>query len=460
MLQRTLVAAAVAFLGGVNAQIYLSNYSTPFSCLAESTGVHVPGTVPCNPVEPLQQHLAFAGPTGMTISRSTHSQLDNPQVLYGERRVRNLDHLSCGTTTSKSRDSNHGQTHNTGTVSLTLNEEFIFHLHFSFIHLNPLLFGRNCSGFVTDLGLMSADNLSTKVGLYGGTANPLGPNDLNTIQSLIENKEYALISTNPPSSPIPSPVLTNSSLTHFGDITYSDYFGNNSLIPNMTSVVEGYNVLFEQYYDQMTTLTSSKAYMANCDNGGTTDKIHNITYTTSICIPGQLNFTDTVSSTVFIPAHHDRIPFHRTVDHFRMPSEESGGVCNFWYSFNYGLAHFIVLNTETDLPVGLVSPDGVGGVDAGADNGPFGYPNEQYDWFEKDLASVDRDKTPWTVVGLHRPWYIGIQNNSSADVCLQCQQAFEPLMIKYGVDLHTQGHVHAYERNAPIANCTYQLWSL
>ncbi|KAF8425039.1 Metallo-dependent phosphatase-like protein [Boletus edulis BED1] len=441
MLQRTLVAAAVTFLGGVNAQIYLSNYSYPFSCLAESTGVHVPGTVPCNPVEPLQQHLAFAGAGGMTVSWSTHSQLDNPQVFYGESPTA-LTNIAYGTSTTY--PSSRVWDNHVKITGLKSNTQYWYRVS-----------NQNCPGcayrttdtfttaletgdetpftiaVVIDLGLMGADGLSTKVGPYGGAANPLGPNDLNTIQSLIENKD------------------TYEFIAHFGDIAYSDYFikeswegyfGNNSLIPNTTSVIEGYNVLLEQYYDQMSTLTSSKAYMvgpgnheANCDNGGTTDKIHNITYTTSICVPGQLNFTG-------------------YINHFRMPSEESGGVGNFWYSFDYGLAHFVVLNTETDLPVGLVSPDGVGGVDAGANNGPFGYPNEQYDWFEKDLASVDRDKTPWIVVGLHRPWYIGIQNDSSADVCLQCQQAFEPLMIKYGVDLYMQGHVHVYERNAPIAN--------
>lgn len=89
MLRLALLAVAAAFLG-VNGQyqytgyIDLTNASTPLSCLAESTGVHVPGTVPCNPYEPLQQHLAFAGPTGMTVSWSTFAQLDNPQVYYGE----------------------------------------------------------------------------------------------------------------------------------------------------------------------------------------------------------------------------------------------------------------------------------------------------------------------------------------------------------------------------------------
>ncbi|KAF8553524.1 Metallo-dependent phosphatase [Imleria badia] len=407
MLHLTIVAVAAAFL--------------------ESTGVHVPGTVPCNPYEPLQQHLAFASPTGMTVSWSTYAQLDTPQVWYGESPTALTNVVTGSSTTyptSRVYD-NHvkltGLKPNTKywyptdtfTTAREAGDEAAFTV-----------------AVVIDLGLMGADGLSTKVGPYGGAANPLGQNDLNTIQSLIENKD------------------TYEFIAHFGDIAYADYFikeswegyfGNESLIPNMTSVIDGYNVLLEQYYDQMTPLTSGKAYMvapgnheANCDNGGTTDSIHNITYTTSICVPGQTNFTG-------------------YINHFRMPSDESGGLGNFWYSFNYGLAHFIMLDSETDLPTGLQSPDEAGGPDAGADNGPFGYPNQQYEWFENDLASIDREKTPWVVVGLHRPWYVAAQNDSG-DVSLACQQAFEPLMIKYGVDLYMQGHVHVYERNAPIAN--------
>jgi hypothetical protein len=64
-------------------------------------------------------------------------------------------------------------------------------------------------------------------------------------------------------------------INHWGDIAYADYFikeswqgyfGNSSLIPNTTSVVEGYNSLLAQFYDQMTPLTSSKAYMVGPGN--------------------------------------------------------------------------------------------------------------------------------------------------------------------------------------------------
>ena len=33
-----------------------------------------------------------------------------------------------------------------------------------------------------------------------------------------------------------------------------------------------------------------------------------------------------------------------------MAGEKSGGVGNFWYSFDYGLTHFISIDGETDFP--------------------------------------------------------------------------------------------------------------
>jgi hypothetical protein len=67
-------------------------------------------------------------------------------------------------------------------------------------------------------------------------------------------------------------------------------------LPN-TTIADGYKVyesILNDYYDEMTTVTTSKPYMvgpgnheSNCDNGGTTDSSKNISYTVSICMPGQ-----------------------------------------------------------------------------------------------------------------------------------------------------------------------------
>lgn len=52
----------------------------------------------------------------------------------------------------------------------------------------------------------------------------------------------------------------------------------------------------------------------------------------------------------------------------------------FWYSFDYGAVHVIQMSSEHDWTKG----------------------SEQYKWIEKDLASVDRKKTPWIILTSHR----------------------------------------------------------
>jgi len=127
---------------------------------------------------------------------------------------------------------------------------------------------------VVDLGLMGADGLSTSVGPFGSAADPLGQRPQHNPESHRKqgvcpsfNYWYTLFAYVFPS--------TYDFIAHFGDIAYADYFikeswqgyfGNDSLIPNMTSVVDSYNVLLEQFYDQMTLLTSSKAYMVAVGN--------------------------------------------------------------------------------------------------------------------------------------------------------------------------------------------------
>lgn len=120
------------------------------------------------------------------------------------------------------------------------------------------------------------------------------------------------------------------------------------------------------------------------DNGGTTDSAHHISYNVSICMPGQTNFTG----------------FR---NHFRMPSAQSGGVGNFWYSFDNGMVHYVQFDTETDLGHGFIGPDEVGGSE-GEDSGPFSNIRDaQLNWLEKDLRSVDRQKTPWIIAGKSLP---------------------------------------------------------
>jgi hypothetical protein len=110
------------------------------------------------------------------------------------------------------------------------------------------------------------------------------------------------------------------------------------------------------------------------------------------------------------------------------------------------MVHFVQFNTETDFPNAPDLPGGSGAEDAG----PFAPNGTQLEWLKRDLASVDRKKTPWVIAGGHRPWYV------STPGCTDCQAAFEPLLLEYGVDLVLSGHVHFYDRQSAVDNGTSQ----
>jgi Calcineurin-like phosphoesterase/Iron/zinc purple acid phosphatase-like protein C len=149
-----------------------------------------------------------------------------------------------------------------------------------------------------------------------------------------------------------------------------------------------------------------------------------------------------------------------------MPGAESGGVGNFWYSFDYGLAHFIALDSETDFPYSPEYPflrDLSGNETASkesqtyiTDSGPFGAIDgnnwkvnsayQQIQWLEKDLAAVDRTKTPWIIAMSHRPMYSSMTASYQPNV----RNAFEPPLLQYSVDAYISGHIHWYERLVPL----------
>jgi Calcineurin-like phosphoesterase/Iron/zinc purple acid phosphatase-like protein C len=149
-----------------------------------------------------------------------------------------------------------------------------------------------------------------------------------------------------------------------------------------------------------------------------------------------------------------------------MPGAESGGVGNFWYSFDYGMAHFIALDGETDFPYSPEYPflRDLSGNETFpkesqtyiTDSGPFGAIDgnnwkdnnayQQIQWLAKDLASVDRTKTPWIIAMSHRPMYSSGTSSYQANV----RNAFEPLLLQYSVDAYISGHIHWYERLVPL----------
>ncbi|XVF65208.1 hypothetical protein PTKIN_Ptkin09bG0228800 [Pterospermum kingtungense] len=108
---------------------------------------------------------------------------------------------------------------------------------------------------------------------------------------------------------------------------------------------------------------------------------------------------------------------------FAVPSKESGSSSKFYYSFNAGGIHFVMLGGYTN----------------------YYKSGDQYKWLQKDLAKVDRKRTPWVVVAMHPTWYSTYTKHYRENECMR--QQMEGLLYKYGVDIVLSGHVHAYERS-------------
>jgi predicted phosphodiesterase len=89
----------------------------------------------------------------------------------------------------------------------------------------------------------------------------------------------------------------------------------------------------------------------------------------------------------------------------------------FDWSFDYGPAHFTVIDQYIDLAVGT----------------------RRYGWLENDLAS---SRKPWKVILLHEPgWSAGPHPNNET-----IQNLIQPLAERYGVDLVIAGHNHYFAR--------------
>ena len=410
--------------------MYLGSTLSGFLLLSIVGSIPVPDPIPDDQSAAVQHRLAFAGENGMAISWNTFKFVDKPLVRYGvapDKLVYSAVGVSSTYPTSSTWN-NHvklsGLSPNTiyyyqvsSDSRGSVNEVYNF-------TSAPKVGSRSDFSFAVaiDMGTMGPLGLSETTGQ--GAGGVLLPGEQNTIDSLTQSLDQFEF------------------LWHPGDIAYADYWLKEEIqgyLPETTleQGIEVYESILNAFYQQIQGVSAFKPYMvgpgnheANCNNGKTHDKKKGITYSSvDICMPGQTNFTG-------------------LINHFRMPNSESGGKNNMWYSFDYGMVHFIQFNTETDLGNGLIGPDEPKGKSE-ENAGPFGsYDNEQIDWLKNDLKSVDRSKTPWLIVAGHRPWYASAKKKS---ICKECQEAFEDLFIENKVDVAIFGHVHNYQRLHPIA---------
>jgi len=93
---------------------------------------------------------------------------------------------------------------------------------------------------------------------------------------------------------------------------------------------------------------------------------------------------------------------------FTMPDSSLSNAI-YWYDFNYGSVHTIMMSSEHNITVG--SP--------------------QYTFLEDSLKNVDRSVTPWVIVEMHRPMYNNEAYLSDYEVAVGMQGEFEDLLVQY-----------------------------
>lgn len=80
-----------------------------------------------------------------------------------------------------------------------------------------------------------------------------------------------------------------------------------------------------------------------------------------------------------------------------------------WYSTVKGSAFFVQLNSDQSLQPG----------------------STQRAWLLSELASVDRSKTPWLIVSIHRPLYTDFAVEQEASNAWNLTLALEPILFEY-----------------------------
>ena len=112
------------------------------------------------------------------------------------------------------------------------------------------------------------------------------------------------------------------------------------------------------------------------------------------------------------------------------PPVDSPGSTKRYYSFDWGDAHFVALDSELYY------------------NDKGSSAERQRVFLERDLIST---RKRWKIAFLHRSPYGSSRHGGDEMV----RYDLEPLFAKYGVDLVFAGHDHVYERTVPIRGVTY-----
>lgn len=115
------------------------------------------------------------------------------------------------------------------------------------------------------------------------------------------------------------------------------------------------------------------------------------------------------------------------LNQFTLPANDVKNFGGYFYSFDYGAAHFFILNTQFDELEKFK---------------PKLQAAQEY-WFRRAAANVNR---PWKIVFMHKDIYHYGRDNFDADIAEKFLELFDELEI----DLVFTGHLHTYRNRGKI----------
>lgn len=119
-----------------------------------------------------------------------------------------------------------------------------------------------------------------------------------------------------------------------------------------------------------------------------------------------------------------------TFKHFNQKITEQDTKLGYYYSFTYGNAKFIMLNTNRLSGNALTA--------------------DQYDWL---IDELENNTATWTFVAMHNPMYSAGNYGSDPSknqICLSLRAQLRAIFVEYGVDVVLQGHDHVVSHTHPI----------
>ncbi|NGZ75222.1 S-layer homology domain-containing protein [Saccharibacillus alkalitolerans] len=123
------------------------------------------------------------------------------------------------------------------------------------------------------------------------------------------------------------------------------------------------------------------------------------------------------------------------IDHFNLDTPEGSATeTGAYYSYDYGNAHFMVLNSNENSET---------------------YANfsvDQVEWMKRDAQAAKAAGAQWIIVNIHKGPYTTSNHATDKDIIGEngVRKKIAPLMAQLDIDFVVQGHDHIYARTKPI----------